>query len=74
MSMNELMSAGPAWHHLARVDGVHKPQPHLLELTAAKSQISGCECQIYLGQHSMGSFRCHFKVKIIVFMFQLLSA
>ena len=72
MLVSEPMGTGPAWHWLARVDEAPKPQPMLLELAAAKSQTSRCECQIYLGQPGWGSFSCQFKVKIILFMFQLL--
>lgn len=74
MSVSELMGTGPAWHQLARVDEASKLQPMLLELAAAKSQTSRCEYQIYLGQPGWRSFSCQFKVKIILFMFQLMPA
>lgn len=74
MSVSELMGSGSAWHWLLRVDEAPKPQPSLLELAAAKSQISGCEFQIYLGQPGWGSFSCQFKAKIILSVFQLLPA
>lgn len=57
------MSAGPAWPWLMMVDEPPKLPLSLLELAAAKSQTSGYESQIHVGQPGGGGLNLDASVR-----------